>query len=123
MKILNSRVHGMVDYAFVAALWLAPSVGNLDPVASLYSAILGCIHLALTLITKFELGVLKLVPFKIHGLVELVVPFALIGVAFYLGSVESELSRNYFFGVAVAVFATWLITDYSTPVSKINLTD
>ena len=112
MKIINSKIHGFIDYIFVGLLWLAPMLLGLEEKAFLFSNILGSIHLTLTLFTNFELGLFRFVPFKIHGLIELIVPFLLIGVAFYLGSVENEISRNYFIGVAVAVLLTWAITDY-----------
>lgn len=114
MKIINSKLHGIIDYAFVLLLWFAPSVLVLDHKATLFSLILGCIHLALTLLTKFEFGVVKIIPFKIHGIIEIVVSVALIAVAFYLGRVENEISKYYFFSIAVAVFLTWLLTDYSS---------
>lgn len=114
MKILNSKIHGIIDYAFILLLWVSPTILGLDEKATHFSIILGGIHLTLTIFTKFELGLLRIIPFKIHGIVELLVPFLLIGVAFYLGNVENDFSRNYFFGIAASVFLTWLLTDYNS---------
>lgn len=114
MKIINSKIHGFIDYTFVGLLWLAPMLLGLDEKAVLFSNILGSIHLTLTVFTNFELGLFRFVPFKTHGLIELIVPFLLIGVAIYLDNVENEMSRNYFLGVAVAVLLTWAMTDYKS---------
>ena len=70
--------------------------------------------MALTVLTKFELGLIKIIPFKIHGWIELVVSVTLIGAAFFLGSREGDLARNFYLAFALVVFLTWLITDYRT---------
>lgn len=113
MKI-NSKLHGIVDYLVVVFLWLSPTLFSLPEMTGLFTYILGGVHLSLTLLTRFELGLIKVIPLKIHGLIELIVSIALIGVAFYLGSEEGELARNYYIAFAAAVFLTWLITDYKS---------
>lgn len=113
MKVLNSKIHGAIDYIFVLFLWVSPSIFGLQEKATLLTYLLGAIHLIVTVITNFEFGLIKILPFKIHGWIELIVSFALVGVAFYLGSVEGELSRNFYFAIAVLVFLTWLLSDYS----------
>ena len=80
----------------------------------MFTYILGAVHLILTLSTEFEMGIFKIIPFKIHGLIELIVSLVLIGVGFYLGSLEGKLASNFYFGFSAAVFITWLISDYKT---------
>jgi len=78
---------------------------------------LGGIHLVLTISTDFEMGILTFITLPIHGWIELIVAIALVGVAFYLGGMEGDLARNFYFGFGIAVFLTWLLTDYkSAPV-------
>ncbi|MBF2709860.1 hypothetical protein [Flavobacterium soyangense] len=113
MKILNSKIHGLIDYVFVMFLFSSPLILGLPNNTSIFTYLLGCIHLTLTLLTNFEFGLIKLVPIKIHGWIELAVSFALIFLAFYLGEIENELSRNFYFAVAGLVFLTWILSDYS----------
>lgn len=112
MSILSSKIHGVVDYLVVLFLWLSPSLFGLPEQTALFTYILGGVHLTLTVLTNFELGIFKVIPLKLHGWVELAVSVALVGVAFFLGSLEGELARNFYLGFALAVFATWAITDY-----------
>ncbi len=114
MKILNSKIHGLIDYIFVLFLFLSPTIFGLGKIASLFTYVLGAIHLSVTLITNFKYGLIKILSFKLHGFIELIVSFVLIGVAFYLGEVENELGRNFYFGIAILVFLTWLLSDYSS---------
>jgi hypothetical protein len=113
MKI-NSKTHGIIDYLVVVFLCLSPSIFNLPEITTIFTYALGGVHLALTVLTKFELGLIKIIPFKIHGWIELVVSVTLIGAAFFLGSREGDLARNFYLVFALVVFLTWLITDYRT---------
>ncbi|MFY7666793.1 MULTISPECIES: hypothetical protein [Flavobacterium] len=121
MNLVNTKVHGIIDYLFVGILWIAPFVLGLEEKAAIASASLGGIHLLVTALTNFELGLLRFIPIKIHSLIELIVPFVLVGFAVFLGEVESDFSRNYFLSVAFLVLLTWWITDYSTYIDYDNL--
>ena len=114
MKILNSKIHGIVDYLFVLFLLASPTVFGLQGRAELFTYLLGAIHLVVTICTNFEYGLIRIILFKHHGWIELIVSFALVGVALYLGEVENELSRNFYFAVAILVFLTCLLTDYKS---------
>lgn len=114
MNKVNTKVHGIIDYLFIGFLWISPMIFGLEEKAAMATNLLGSIHLAVTIFTNFELGLFRFIPIKIHALIELIVPFLIIILAFFLGMVESDLSRNYFLGVASMVFVTWLVTDYKS---------
>lgn len=109
---LNSKIHGIIDYLVVLFLFLAPTLFHLPEFTSKFTYALGAVHLTLTILTKFELGIFKIIPFKIHGIIELIVSLALVAVAFYLGNLEGSLAKTFYLCFAAAVFVTWLITDY-----------
>jgi len=111
--MINSKLHGIIDYLVVIFLWASPTLFGLPETAALFTYILGGIHLALTIFTANETGLIKVIPFSLHGWIEFVVSLALVGVAFYLNSIEGELARNFYLGFAAAVFVTWLLTRYS----------
>jgi hypothetical protein len=111
MKI-TSLFHGIIDYAVVLFLWLSPLLFNLPDTTAIITYILGGVHLLLTLSTDFEAGIFNLIPLKIHGFVELAVSIGLIPLALYLGQVDGAIARNFYIAFAVAVFFTWVLTDY-----------
>jgi len=111
---LTSRLHGIVDYIVVAFLWLSPTIFFLPEMTSVFTYILGGVHLTLTLFTDFELGIFKIISLRIHGWIELLVAIGLLGVAFWLGNLEGSTSKYFYIGFAIAVFLTWLITDYNS---------
>ena len=119
---LNSRTHGAIDYLVVVFLLLSPTLFGLNDITATVTYVVAAIHLLLTITTKFEFGLVKIIPFKIHGVIELIVSIVLIGVAFYLGNLEGELSRNFYLSFGIAVFITWLITDYKIASEKQSTT-
>ena len=82
MKV-SSKVHGILDYASVLFLLLSPTLFGLPEVTSYFTYALGGIHLVLTALTKFELGIIKVIPLKVHGFIEAIAAVALVAVAFY----------------------------------------
>jgi hypothetical protein len=112
MKVLSQRSHGILDYLTVAAFLLAPSILGLSGTPAVISYALAGIHLALTLLTAFPLGVQKLVPMALHAALELIVSVSLIPLPWILGSSAHPTARWFFPGAGAVIFAVWLITDY-----------
>jgi len=112
---LSSKLHGIIDYVVVIFLLASPSLFGLPEFTTCCTYILAGIHFTLTILTDFELGLIKVIPFKVHGMVELIVSLALIGFAFYVGGREGDLARNFYIGFGIAVFLTWLISEYKKP--------
>jgi hypothetical protein len=112
MKILDPKIHGILDYAVVVAFAVAPSVVGLAglPAAILYA--LAAIHLLLTLVTDFPLGVAKIVPLRVHGAIELIVSLALVALPWILNFSSDPTARVFYVVAGVVIFAVWLITDY-----------
>jgi hypothetical protein len=113
MKILKANTHGIIDYAVVIFLWLSPTIFGLSDFVSTLTYGLGCVHLALTVLTNFRYGLVKVIPFKLHGWIELVVSIVLIGSPWILGFNEIPVDKFFYIGLGGGVFITWLITDYN----------
>ncbi len=114
MKFIDSKIHGFLDYVVVAFLLASPHLFNLPVTTSIFTYILAGIHFILTILTNFELGLFKLVPFEIHGTIEVVVSLLLVVTAFVLGVVDNEIARNFYLIVAAVVFLTWKFTNYNS---------
>ena len=113
MKILSPTVHGVLDYIVVVAFALAPRVVGLSGLPATISYLLAVVHLGLTLATAFPLGLWKLVPFVAHGAIEFVVSLALAFLPWILGFSADARSRDFYVGAGIAIFFTWLLSDYS----------
>lgn len=110
---LNSKIHGIIDYLIIMFLFLSPSIFSLPYTTSVFTYGLGVIHLGMTICTNYEYSLTRFIPMRIHGKIELIVALVLVGVAFYLGSIEGEFSKEFYLGLAIALFLFWLISDYT----------
>lgn len=113
MNLISSKIHGILDYLVVIFLWVSPTLFGLPENTAVFTYILGAIHLVLTILTNFEYGLIRFIPLKIHGTIELIVSLALVGFAFYMGNLEGDLARNFYLGFAIAVFLVWVFSDYT----------
>lgn len=111
MKI-NPTLHGVLDYLVVIFLAASPALFQLPEMTAKFTYMLAGIHLLLTVCTDFKPGLIRIIPFRMHGMVEVVVSVALLCMAFYFGGKESVVARNFYIGVAAAVAFVWLLTDY-----------
>ncbi len=118
MKIINAHMHSAMDYAIVAFLFLSPTYFGLPETASLVTYALGAIHLLLTVLTKYRLGLFKLIPFRVHGLIELAVSIGLFGLAYWLGGIEGKLPQYFYSSFAIMILTVWLLTDYKDTNSR-----
>lgn len=114
MRFINSKVHGFLDYVVVFFLLASPYFFELPATTSIFTYILAGIHFVLTILTNFELGLFKLIPFELHGIIEVVVSLILVITAFLLGMVDNSLARNFYLVMALVVFLTWKFTDYNS---------
>lgn len=115
MKILNPRVHGYIDYLAVLYFLAAPSLFGLTGLPATIFYVLAAAHLILTLLTAYPLGVVKVIPFPLHGAIELLAGIALVALPWLLGFANSDvLARNIYVASGALLFIAWLVTDYKT---------
>ena len=72
MKVISTKTHGVVDYVGGLALLLAPYLFGFEDqgIAASIPQALGVIILAQSVLTRYELGLLKVVPMKMHLLMD-----------------------------------------------------
>ena len=114
MKILSSKAHGIIDYLFVVFLLAAPTIFQMEGDLCTITYALGGVHLLMTLLTDFELGAFKVIPFRIHGVIEIVVALALGGLAMWFNSMGNDLGFYFFSGLAIVILIVFLLTDFKS---------
>src|SRR5271155_2066838 len=112
MKLLSPKIHGVLDYVVVVVFLAAPTLLGLHGIPAMLSYALSAIHLALTLVTDFQLGVVRLIPLPIHGWIELVVGTTLVASPWVLRFAAEAPARLFYVAAGVVIVLTWLITDY-----------
>jgi len=112
MQILSPRGHGYVDYLVVIGFFSGPRVFEFDGVAATIAYVLAGAHLVLTLATAFPLGLVRIVPFPLHGIIEFFVGVVLLGLPWAAGFSGNEMAKLFFLCAGATVILAFLVTDY-----------
>jgi hypothetical protein len=112
MKIISIKAHGVLDYVTVAAFAAIPSLFALSGIPAYLSYVLAIVHLLMTLLTNFPLGVFKVIAVKLHKLVETIVGPVLIVIPWILGFSDSLTARYVFIGAGLVILAVGILTNY-----------
>ncbi len=110
MKIISPTNHGYLDYVTVALFLAAPTIIGLTGIAGVIAYALAGIHLTMTLVTDFPLGIAKLIPFSVHGWVERAVGSALVLLPFLL-SFQTP-AREFYIVIGIVIILVGVFTDY-----------
>ena len=114
MRKLAPRPHGYIDYLVVLLFVLAPTIFGYadDGAAATTTYFIAALHFGLSVLTRYPLGIVKLIPFPIHGGIELAAAISLVVLPWIVGFNHDAAPRNLFVISAIAIFGVWLVTDY-----------
>ncbi len=113
MRFIDARIHGVLDLVTVGVLLLGPLAFGLggSPAAIAYS--LAAIHLLMTLLTRFPMGIWKTIPFFVHGIVELIVGISLLILPTMQGYAPGSPARRFYMIVGAMILIVWALTRYA----------
>jgi hypothetical protein len=104
MKIINSKLHGILDYLIGFSLLIPWITGYLtDSRDSLITGLAGSILLIYSVSTDYEFGWIRIIPMRLHLLLDLVLGLLLIIYPLVMNTREFLLSWPMFTGIALAV--------------------
>jgi hypothetical protein len=111
MKIISPKIHAVLDYLTVIFFAVSPSLFPLSAILMKMCYGLSIIHLLLTLTTQNFGGFVKVIPLRIHGLVEFVIAllFGIIALANFTGYNEDQV---YFAALSVVFLLVFSLTDF-----------
>lgn len=106
-------MHGVADYGYAALFAAAPRlVGFRDEETAVkLSGIIGAEVLLASLFTRYELGLIKVVPFKTHLAGDVAVGLLALGAPFLFGFSGNRRARNFFMGMGVFSIMAGLLTE------------
>ena len=106
MKFVTQQIHAYLDYPVAIALISLPFIlglGSLNPLALQLSVATGIAALILTILTDHETGLIKVVSYKMHLLVDLLVGLTFVAAPF-LFSFEGMDAIYYWINGAAVLF-------------------
>lgn len=113
VRLLPAWFHAIADYAVAVTLILvAVAVGGTAKAVGA-GVVLGAVVLAVSMLTRYPLGVVKVLPFKVHSAGDYLAAVLLVVAPFALGFNHTDAGLSVFYVVAgIAVLAVSLITNY-----------
>ena len=112
MRILNARIHGVLDLMTVLAFLIGPLVFGLGGSPAAIAWTLAIVHLLMTLCTRFPMGRWKMIPFWVHGIVELVVGVFLLILPSFAGYAPGSPARQFYLAMGALILIVWALTAY-----------
>jgi len=113
VRLLPAWFHAIADYAVAGTLIVVAAAvgGSTEAVAA--GIVIGVVVLVVSMLTKYPLGVVKVLPFTIHSAGDYLAAALLVLSPFALGFNNSDTGLTAFYIAAgVAVLAVSLITNY-----------
>jgi len=120
MMRLSSRAHGAFDILFVVALLCAPAAFDFVGMATILAYVVALVHLGVTLCTAFPLGIVRAIPFDVHGTIELVLSVFLMVSPFLFGFYWMPVFRNFYMLTGFVLFCVWSLSSYAPLVRPIT---
>jgi hypothetical protein len=113
VRALPAWLHAIADYAVGGLLIIVALAVGGDGLAVATGVVVGAVVLAVSMLTKYPLGVVKVLPFTIHSAGDYLAAALLIVSPFALGYTDTDGGLAAFFVAAgIAVLAVSLITNY-----------
>jgi hypothetical protein len=108
---MSPKIHGIIDYLVVIVLLLSPTILGFTGTLATFTYALGIVHLLLTVLTDYPMGLMKAIQVTVHASVELLVGIALIVIAYTLFKDNAD-GKLFYVIFGTVVLLTWLVTDY-----------
>jgi hypothetical protein len=111
-RSIGAVSHGIIDYALAILLIAGPSVVGFAGIQAKWAYIFGGVLLVMAIVTRYPLGIIKVVGLGIHGFVELLLGICLIAAPWYGSFARGVLSRNFYVMLGLLMLVLWFLTDF-----------
>jgi hypothetical protein len=104
MRFVTKTIHAWLDYPVALALMGLPfllGLGASHPLALVISPVVGVAALVLTIFTDHHLGLVRVLPYKLHLAVDLAVGLLFLALPFALGFAGLDAAYYWLNGAAV----------------------
>jgi len=113
MKVISARAHGIIDYLAVAVMAIAPTVLNFSDRAAGLAYLIAGSYFVISILTRMPLGLIKLIPFRLHGAIEFIAGVGLMLAPWLLGFANDTMARVFFVTMGFTTLIVFLLTDWA----------
>jgi hypothetical protein len=111
-RSIGAVSHGIIDYALAILLVSGPSIAGFAGTKATWSYIFGGVLFAMAILTRYPLGIVKIVGLGIHGFVELLLTICLIAAPWYGNFTSGVTSPRFYLTIGIMMLMLWCLTDF-----------
>jgi hypothetical protein len=112
-KPISPRAHGVIDYLTVLLLLAAGPLFHFEGRAAEITSTLAGAVLIYSLFTAYPLGLVKMIAFSLHRVIDIVFAIAMLVSPFLLGFSDVIAARNFFVAFGIFSLIVVALTDFS----------
>lgn len=113
MKLLSTQLHGTIDYIWAAAVPMLPHSRHWGPAATQMLTAAGVGTLAYSLLTRYELGAVRILPMRAHLALDILQGVTLLSAPLWLD--EEGEAPTALVGLGLIALAVALTTETEAP--------
>lgn len=110
---ISPRLHGVLDYMTSATVAAVPRFMDFPMPARRAAEALAGGFTGMAAVTDYPLSARRMVPFKAHGVTDIVVGLAIPALPWLLGFSEDRAARNFFLGLGALTMIVTALTNWS----------
>jgi hypothetical protein len=113
VRLLPAWLHAIADYAVGIALIAVALLVHASGKATAAGVVIGAVILVVSLLTRYPLGLIKVLPFKVHSAADYLAVVLLVASPFVLSFTKSDHALTVvYIAAGVAVLGVSLVTNY-----------
>ena len=109
---ISPRLHGLLEYAFAPVWAIAPSTLDLHGLPAVLAYQIAAGILVLAVLTDYPMGLLRVVPFRVHGWIDALATPAVLGAPWLAGFSGQPDARNLFAVFGTTAIVVTALTDF-----------
>ena len=110
--MIGAWSHAIIDYLMVVILIFGPGVAGFAGRQATMAYVLAGTIFGLAVLTRYPLGVIRLLRFQVHGAVELAIAVMILILPWLANFARGIHSRNFYVLIALMMLAIWFMTDF-----------
>ena len=111
-RSIGAVSHGIIDYALAILLIAGPSIAGFAGTKATWSYLFGGVLLAMAILTRYPLGIIKVVGLGTHGFIELLLAICLFAAPWYGNFTGGVTSPRFYWTMGLMMIVLWFLTDF-----------
>ena len=111
-RSIGAVSHGIIDYALAILLITGPSFAGFAGTKATWAYLFGGLLLAMAILTRYPLGIIRVVSLGTHGFVELLLAVCVFAAPWYGNFTGGVTSPRFYWTMGLMMLVLWFLTDF-----------